>query len=159
MRIRTLFIGAPLMAAAFVLSPPTPRRAVRCGAMGRPAATMMSSPTPTPVSVFDAEGDDDDVMSAKEDIVQVVRSYYDQRRFQAATHSDDWTFTPGLGWVGPASNSMSARTIAAKVFAPATLMCQQTVAQSVEKMRDFKEKARCVSARTWEISLSRVSLA
>ena len=139
------FLLVPATAVAFVL--PDPRRcAVPCMSSRSPTTTTLMAPTPSPVSVFDADGDELDAANAKEDIVQVVKSYYDQQYRQAAKQRNDWTFTPGLGWVGPSSTDGvgPASTVAAKVFAPATLMCKQSVEQSIAKLRDYKERAKCV---------------
>ena len=55
--------------------------------MSRSPTTTLMAPTPSPVSVFDADGDELDAANAKEDIVQVVKSYYDQQYRQAADHA------------------------------------------------------------------------
>ena len=92
------FLLVPATAVAFVL--PDPRRcAVPCMSSRSPTTTTLMAPTPSPVSVFDADGDELDAANAKEDIVQVVKSYYDQQYVKAAKQRErlDVHARPRLG--------------------------------------------------------------
>jgi len=94
-----------------------------------------------------AEADDDS--NARAQIKRVAQAYYDREIAQAAKQSDDeFRFVPALGWVGPDGNRKGltrARELMSRSFAPSLLGSTEAVASTLQSMREFEERARCVA--------------
>ena len=148
-------ILGPVLTTAFLL-PSVPRLSVKLApSLRRCAATMTASSTLSTATMITrnvaggdvAEADDDS--NARAQIKRVAQAYYDREIAQAAKQSDDeFRFVPALGWVGPDGNRKGltrARELMSRSFAPSLLGSTEAVASTLQSMREFEERARCVA--------------